>query len=583
MPFPAGFEPDRHAKALPAALAKKGHGEGWRIESIDPDKRVINIVRERTVTEVTEDDTEPSAKRVNLTGGMKPSDGDKVAVRMADQYPGFHLVKFEPFLNQATLAKMTDDEVRARGAIAVALSCKPWDVMVRARSDGGYDVKLPHTYVPSKHDDKLEEAATVIGKFGWYVTVDAKRLIARVVPSEPPTFPPMIPYPIKTVTKGPKHLMPIGVRLGKEGKDGPVVAADFEASPHLQLSGTSGSGKSVLLNGMIFNRLMNGAELVIVDLPHKAVDFTWVKRFVRPGGWGCDSLEGAVAATQMAYNEGMRRAGLLKEYDVAKLTDLPEHLQPPDLFILFDEVTGLIQLDPVPKGIPKDHPLVMKANETNLLRQTLLDLMKRISAELRFVGLRMALSSQVANSTTGIPPALKTNLNLKLLAGSNPTKANRGFALLDPTRVPEVPDNIKSDAAANRGVGVYEFEGQEPGVYKAYFATTSDFQRALMDAGVPTTDRPAPTKSEIAKYTPSLDESGDDDDADVVFAGDRTPSGKPLDPRFGPVVSLDENGRPLKGAAAAAAASKKLAAVPAAGPPCPDCGEPITATGECAC
>jgi len=144
-----------------------------------------------------------------------------------------------------------------------------------------------------------------------------------------------------------------------------------------------------------------------------------------------------------------------------------------------------------------------------------------------------------------------------------------------------VPDHIKSDAKANRGVGVFEFEGQEPGVYKAFFATTDQFREALLAAGVPTTDRPAPTRAEIARYTPTLDESADEE-ADVVFAGDRTPSGKPLDPKFGPVVSLDDNGRPLKGAAATAAASKTLASV-AAGPPCPGCGQPISADGDCGC
>lgn len=79
IPFPAGFEPERHAKALPAAMAKKGHGEGWRVESIDPDRKIVSVVREKSVTEVTEDAGQPSAKRVSLPGGTKPSDSDKVA------------------------------------------------------------------------------------------------------------------------------------------------------------------------------------------------------------------------------------------------------------------------------------------------------------------------------------------------------------------------------------------------------------------------------------------------------------------------------------------------------------------------
>ena len=53
IPFPAGFEPERHAKALPAAMAKKGHGEGWRVESIDPERKIGSVVREKSVNEVT--------------------------------------------------------------------------------------------------------------------------------------------------------------------------------------------------------------------------------------------------------------------------------------------------------------------------------------------------------------------------------------------------------------------------------------------------------------------------------------------------------------------------------------------------
>ena len=39
----------------------------------------------------------------------------------------------------------------------------------------------------------------------------------------------------------------------------------------------------------IAGSLAAGAELAILDLPSKSVDFLWCKPFVRPGGWGCDS------------------------------------------------------------------------------------------------------------------------------------------------------------------------------------------------------------------------------------------------------------------------------------------------------
>ena len=59
-----------------------------------------------------------------------------------------------------------------------------------------------------------------------------------------------------------------------------------------------GSGKTNLLNAAIAGSLAAGAELAILDLPSKSVDFLWCKRFVRPGGWGCDSPEAAVTVLQ---------------------------------------------------------------------------------------------------------------------------------------------------------------------------------------------------------------------------------------------------------------------------------------------
>lgn len=572
--LPPGFDPSKHGRALVTSIAE-AHGPGWEIGSIDVSKGTAVAFRQGEIAEVLQDGEGSSGKRtamqVKLPRGTKPTDGDKFAERMTDTYPGYHLIRFSPFLGTAVLAQLSDDEVRCRSAVAVAIGAKPWDVQVRKRKDGGYRLVLPKTYMPSKHFDKLVEVAqAVVGSPGWYVLVDAQKLTADMVPSDPPTFPPVIPYPLHLLGKGDSQVMRIGRALGKDGKNGDEVEVRFADSPHLQLSGTSGSGKSVVLNQMIAHQLASGAELVIVDLPHKAIDFTWCKPYVRDGGWGCESLAAAVAAVSMVYDEGMRRARLLKDHDVQKVSDLPARLQPPPVFIVFDEVTGLVQNDPVPAGIPKSHPLVQKAIATNLLRQTLLDFMKRISAELRFVGFRMVLSSQVSNSTTGIPPALKTNLGNKMLQGSNPTKANRGFALLDPTRVPEVPEWVKSDGAANRGVGVAELEGQEPVVYKSYFATPAQFTEVLERLGVRRTSRPDPTPEEVAAHTPSLDDTGDgfDDTPAPVRVGD-----------VGPVTVLDDDGRPLKGAAAAARASKQLAA----GPPCPSCGKPISPDGTCGC
>ncbi len=55
----------------------------------------------------------------------RPAEGEKAAAKSEDQYAGYHMTRFEPFLGKATLTKLTDDEARCPGALAVALTVKP--------------------------------------------------------------------------------------------------------------------------------------------------------------------------------------------------------------------------------------------------------------------------------------------------------------------------------------------------------------------------------------------------------------------------------------------------------------------------
>jgi hypothetical protein len=190
--LPPEFDASRHSSGLPAMAKKLTDTDGWVVLAIEG--RVATLVRRDSVDQVEKSAPSSGRKglRVKLAGGTKPSDGDKVATTYADLYPGSYMVKFEPHLGYALLAELTDDEVRARGQLALAMRCKPWEIQIDTRPDGGYMARLPF-YVPSKHDKPLTEAVEQIGKFGWYFTVNIKTLVAQIIPSEPATFPEMIP------------------------------------------------------------------------------------------------------------------------------------------------------------------------------------------------------------------------------------------------------------------------------------------------------------------------------------------------------------------------------------------------------
>jgi len=263
--LPEGFDPNRHLDALRRKISDSY--EGFELTHVDPKAGVAYATRETMVTEVAEG-IETETFEVRLVKGTKPGDGDKTATRLEDQYPGYYLVKFEPFLGKATLAALSDDAARCRMAVSVALGVKPWDVQITERRHGGFDLDLPKGYVPSKHDDKLTEVAeAVIGRLGWTFVANPSKLTASILPGDPPSFDPTIPYPFDQqipafdATSTDWAKLPLGAVLG-----GQSYVSDFTSAPHRLISGTSGGGKNSPLTSLIpvpvSDRFPNGWALV---------------------------------------------------------------------------------------------------------------------------------------------------------------------------------------------------------------------------------------------------------------------------------------------------------------------------------
>jgi hypothetical protein len=302
--------------------------------------------------------------------------------------------------------------------------------------------------------------------------------------------------------------------------------------------------------------------LALGDATKGGVDFAEFEKFVRPGGWG-DELRTACCVLNMAYAEGTRRKKLIKERQVQKWTQLPasDNLRP--FMVVVDELTSLIASEPTPKGVAKDNPLVLEVAERNLLKATMLSAIGKIAREQRFTGIALLIATQVASTSTGIPTELRANLGAKILLGAKPTDNNRRLALNDSDAVPRIPLNIVNDSGgAFRGIGVFEFDGAEPGVFKSYFASPSQYADWLDKLGVPTTTESRPSASDIARYTPSLDDNGPVESANVGTDGDRSPSGrlkpeKVRDPETGEVLHgfdlANEQRRRLNGTSSAAA------------------------------
>jgi hypothetical protein len=559
--LPANFDPARHMGQLMKKVTE-AHGEGFEIDSIVDGEAVAT--RQVTITEVRQGE-KSQTQEVRLPRTVKPTDGEKMAVKLADQHgDGWEMTKFEPYLGKAVLTKLTPETARCRGAAALALGVKPWEVQVAPRKDGGFDLELPRTYMPSKHYSKLEEVATgVVGNDGWYVRVNAQKLTASIIPSAPPTFPGMIPTPMDSVVKfdhtnKETFKIPLGMKLPAAGETvGETFALDMNAGAHAQLGGISGGGKTVLLNCYLATWLAKGAELAIIDLPTKSADFEWCKDFVRPGGWGCASPAQSAVAIRLIMDEGERRSAHIKAHGVNDWKLLPKNAALKPLVVIVDELTGLFALEAVPKA-GKDAPQLLKdmadeANRTNLFKEILKNGIKRVAAELRFTGVFLMLATQVASANTGIDPSLRTNLHHKLLMGAKPTEGNRRLVFSDPERVPLVPENVRTDGGASRGVGSTEPEGDEPSVFKSYYATVTEYRAWLEKLGVPKTGQPEPTKAQMAQLEDAFEPAEDQDDIATRRAAMRDPMADLMGDS-----GLDENGRSLKGAALAASQSRQL-------------------------
>lgn len=545
---PKGFDPANPAhvrKVLTQLATKMGDestddfpGGGWRITGYDPDARRIYAARTATFAETTHD-TKRDEITVRLPIDAKPSNGDKYAAELEDDRPGYYMTSYEPFLHRATLTRLTDDEARCRGAISVALGVKPWDVQVKARSDGGFDLGLPKNYQPSKADKIQEVASEVIGKQGWYAKIDAQRLTASLIPADPPTFPPAIPTPLKRLGKGDVMSTPFGHILAAPGEaDGKEAVIDWRASGSALVSGLAGGGKTVAITAIMADRISNGARLAVIDTADKSIDYLAFKDLCAVEGingkliptWGCDSLAHSVAVLAMLCEEGKARAKYLAKQGINNWLDLPPGKGFDPIFIIADEYEALVAREPEPKALPKDHPVRVEAAEANMAHDLIAHYMNRIVKEFRFVGLNPLISTQVSNASTGLPPSLKGKMGHFVLCGSTPSEAARKQSFPDANAVPLVPENVASGGAVARGTGSAKIEGGGAFVFKSYFAPVPEYAKALHALGVKrfSEKQVVPTAAQINEYVPRLDDEGGESTGRGAGGGvELAPSGKP--------------------------------------------------------
>ena len=310
--------------------------------------------------------------------------------------------------------------------------------------------------------------------------------------------------------------MPFGVQLARPDEAARPAIVDWTQSLGLLVAGLAGGGKSVTINDIITMSVASDCELYIMDHAVKSTDFYWCRGWVTPGGWGADSLVQTCGLLRRLLDDistGGARARAWQEhgwqnwYDDLSDEDKRKH---PIRMIVIDELSQLAVGGKDATSIPKNPlPAVMdRMLEQQIISLNLSMLIKLLQIG-RAYGYRFVVATQVASSSTGMPPALRGNLGNKLIMGARVNENQKNLIFNVPRDVPDIPDNVIQEGVS-KGAGMAEFEGQPAFDFKTAFPVrdglsgTAALGAALIDrVGLPDGFDRAEYLDSLDKNTPS--------------------------------------------------------------------------------
>jgi DNA segregation ATPase FtsK/SpoIIIE, S-DNA-T family len=147
---------------------------------------------------------------------------------------------------------------------------------------------------------------------------------------------------------------PLSIGLGQDVGGQPIVA-NLDSMPHLLIAGTTGSGKSVLVNGIIACLLLQNSpdtlKLVMVD--PKRVELTGYNGIPHLAAPVIVEIDKVIGTLQWALREMDSRYKLFAEVGARNITDFNKkvrrhkNLEPiPYIVIIIDELADLMMLSP---------------------------------------------------------------------------------------------------------------------------------------------------------------------------------------------------------------------------------------------
>lgn len=363
-------------------------GAGAEPGRFDPASEMLEIVQR------------PAAKRWNLDASFKASQIDALAQKARER--GFDLLEVDVDDRYAIVGALDPHTRSVRKRLASNLKARPHEVeIIVSFDDAGMPELVQITRAPEVGSDPekriqrwREAMLTIPGAHrDWIVQDDIVSGRVTFAKREPISLPQTVA--LEDIT--PERLSPedwAKVDLGLDG-EGNRIGIDLRLGPHAMLVGPTGSGKTVGVLALAASDILHGHDVAIIDPTKGGVDFSSIDPYCI--GFA-ESYEESVALIAAIYDEGTRRKGLLKKHMEVKWSDLPQEIRDAEnvrpLTLIIDEVSSLLLIPPVPKGLDKDDPLVVEANELATQKSLLSSYIGKIARELRFVGIHLILAMQ---------------------------------------------------------------------------------------------------------------------------------------------------------------------------------------------
>lgn len=361
---------------------------GWTPGIFDPETEMIAVIQER-----------PKAKRLSLASDFKASQIDTLVEQVRQL--GFDLVEVDLHEKYAVIAKLDAGQRSIRNRLASFLKCRPWEVEVAVeREDTRVDLvqvlRAPESGIDAEKRLALWRAAVEVipgGHRDWLVQEDMVSGRVVLTRRDPISLPPIVP--LESII--PDSIDPADWASVPFARDGQSreIGQNRKLTPMMLVTGLTGSGKTVQLVSAAVSNLLRGGDLAIIDPTKGGLDFLELEDHCI--GFAED-YETATALITAIYAEGVRRKAILKRERKVKWSDLPadvlaaENIRP--LMLIIDEVSSTFLLPETPKGLDRDHPLIVAANVLMGQKAIIRDYTGKIARELRFVGIFLCLGTQ---------------------------------------------------------------------------------------------------------------------------------------------------------------------------------------------